>query len=536
MGANKSLRSLVKPCIPQVIALCVLTVVQSLLIVAMAMLSRYVVDAALQETGKLAFWATLLVADILAIIIVYGFNAWLSATTLDRYVARLQQKLLASAFYSSNVRLHGFHSGELLSRGLEDVRTLADGLIGAIPKLVGQLASLVSAFGAIIVIYPKLAPFMILAAVAAVGLSALMRPVLKRSQRRVREAQTHVLTAMQEDLQQLELIQSIQAQKPLLQRFAERMQACLKALFQRRGITVGSNVAIVAFSQVLSGGLLLWGAVQVAAGVLSYGAMTAMLQLLAMFRSPVLGLSGIWSRISAVEVAAERLTDTLHTEEAEEPELDAPLQVKAIVFEDVTFAYPGEEAPVVEGLSLRFPVDGWCCLGGYSGKGKTTLFKLILGLYTPQKGRVYLETDQGEVPCSRQTRRLFAYVPQDYALFSGTVKENLLLVAPEADAQQRQEALGVACADFLFQTEAGEDTVIRENTGLSKGQLQRIAIARAVLMDCKILLLDECTSALDAQTEEQVLQNLKQLGLGAIVVTHRPAALKHLDGVASVNI
>ena len=162
---------------------------------------------------------------------------------------------------------------------------------------------------------------------------------------------------------------------------------------------------------------------------------------------------------------------------------------------------------------------------------------MILGLYTPQKGKIYLETAQGQVPCDASTRRLFAYVPQDYALFSGTVLENLLLVAPEAEETTRREALRLACAEFVYEMAEMENTALRENnTGLSKGQIQRIAIARAILMDRPVLLLDECTSALDAQTEQTVLHNLRSLGKSAILVTHRPEALKDIDGITSVSM
>jgi len=200
--------------------------------------------------------------------------------------------------------------------------------------------------------------------------------------------------------------------------------------------------------------------------------------------------------------------------------------VHAVVFENVTFAYPGETQPVVQAFSARFPLDGWACLTGVSGRGKTTLFKLMLGLYAPQSGRVYLQTADGEIPCSPKTRHVFAYVPQDYVLLSGTVLENLLLVAPDATKQQRKQALRLAGADFVFELPAGENTSVKENNaGLSKGQLQRLAIARALLTDRPVLLLDECTSALDSETERAVLQNLQSTGKKALLVSHHPEAL-----------
>ena len=163
------------------------------------------------------------------------------------------------------------------------------------------------------------------------------------------------------------------------------------------------------------------------------------------------------------------------------------------------------------------------------------MFKLMLGLYTPQNGRVYLKTGAGEILCSEKTRSLFSYVPQDFALLSGSIADNLRLVAPEAEEQVLQSALTDAQAAFAL--DIMEDSQVRENnTGLSKGQLQRLAIARALLMDRQIMLLDECTSALDGETELAVLQALRRRCDKAILVTHRPDALSDITGITQLSI
>jgi len=255
-----------------------------------------------------------------------------------------------------------------------------------------------------------------------------------------------------------------------------------------------------------------------------------------MLRSPVVGLSGIWNRFSAIDVAAERLKELLDGKQAPVENTQVG-EVRAIVFENVSFHYPGEETPVLERFSARFPLDRWACLTGISGKGKSTIFKLILGLYTPQQGRVYLETDRGQIPCDGSTRHLFAYVPQDYSLFSGTIMENFQLVDPAATEETCKQALEIAQAEFVWELSSGLQTQIRENnTGLSKGQLQRLAIARAILMDRPVFLLDECTSALDAQTEEKLVKALSALNKQAILVTHRPDALKDQERITFVEM
>lgn len=515
--------------------LCALTLVQAVLQVGMAVIFRYVIDATLSGDNAV-LWSGLLLGDLLAQVGIHALYSWYTASTADHFAVSLRRRLLQTAANSSDVRLEQFHSGQLLSRGMEDVRALCDGLVQALPALVGQIARLVAAFAAVLLIYPRLAGVLLVAGGIVIVGVATLRPVLRKKQKAVRKADEQVMATMQEDLQQLELIQSLDAQEQILYRFGKQQKKSLIARFHQRLWSVGSNGVINAVSMAGTGALLLWGASKVAEGVLSYGTLTSLIQLLNQFRSPVLSLSGLWNRFVSVEVSAERLSVLLDvpTKQKQQARIVDPT---AVVFENVTFCYSGEETPVVENFSLRLPLEGWTCLSGFSGRGKSTLFKLILGLYKPQTGRVYLETAEGEIPCDENTRHLFAYVPQDYALFSGTVLENLLLVAPDADEATRRKALELVQAEFVFDMSEEENTTLRENnSGLSKGQIQRLAIARAILMDRPIFLLDECTSALDGETERNVLQNLRALNKGAILVTHRPEALEDLTGVTAISM
>lgn len=516
----------------QLVLLCLLTATGSVLQVAMSIPIRYIIDAALN--GKdIWLWAVLLAADILALVLNHGALVWLTGSFSDKFVARLRLQLLHSAVYSRDSRLQEYHSGQLVSRGMEDVHTVCDGLYHSLPTMVGYIARLAASFAAVVYLSGKVALVMAGGALAVGVFAAVLRPILKKHHRRVRRADEQVMAAMQEDLQQLELIQSLSIQKPVLKQFGKRLDRSLREKRARRVWSVGSNTVLNAASLAATGVLILWGSSQVAAGALSYGSLTSMMQLLTLFRGPVLGISGVWTRLTAVEVAGERLQELL--QETSSQTQAAAADVQAVVFEDVTFAYPGEEAPVLEGFSLRFALDGWVCLTGVSGKGKSTMFKLMLGLYTPQKGRVYLQTSEGELPCSEQTRGLFSYVPQDFALLTGTLKENLTLVAPDASPEAIAEVLTASQAGFAL--DILEDTQVRENnTGLSKGQLQRLAIARALLMDRQVLLLDECTSALDGDTELAVLQAMRKRCGKAILVTHRPEALSEISGITRLSM
>ena len=530
-----SLRPVLRPYLWRIGLLCVLALVQAVLQVGMAVLFRYVIDAVLVG-NNVAFWSALLIADLVGQLAVYTVSSWYTGSTVDRLTVALRKKLLTGAVNCPDVRLEQYHSGQLLSRGMEDVRAFCDGLVHAFPGLVGQIARLAAAFAAVLLIYPKLAGVLLIAGGAvAIGV-AMLRPVLRKKQQAVRKADERVMATMQEDLQQLELIQGLDVQSQILERFGKRQKKSLQAHFRQRLWSVSSNTAVNTVSMAGTGALLLWGAAKVAEKAITYGALTSLIQLLNQFRVPVLALSGLWNRFVSVEVSAERLALLLDAPQMEKKPIEN-ITPHAVVFDNVTFRYEGEEQPVIENFSLRLPLDGWTGLGGFSGRGKSTLFKLILGLYMPQEGKVYLETEQGNIPCDENTRHLFAYVPQDYALFSGTVLENLLLVAPDATEQTRRNALELAQAEFVYDMTGEENTALRENnTGLSKGQIQRLAIARAILMERPVLLLDECTSALDASTEQAVLRNLHDLGKRAILVTHRPEALEKLEGVTAVSM
>ncbi len=528
------LKSLVRPVWGRVLLLSGLTLCNSVLQVALALLMRYVIDSAVYQNGKLIFWGSILIADLAAMVALNCAVNWLAGSTTDRFSADLRSKIIRCAVYSNAIRAKGYHSGQLLSRGMEDVRAICDGVVHALPSLIGQVTRLLSAFGAVFLLERRLAYILAAVAVVVIFGVGVVRSVMKVYHRRVRQSDEKLLSVMQEDLQQLELIQSLQIQPKILARFSDCTKDNLTIKAKRRVLHVSMNSITNICTLSGTGVLLLWGAWQVSAGALSYGSLTAMLQLISMFRGPVLGLSGLWTRLTAVEVAAERLEGFLQAPKpAEKTQIGF---VKAVVFENVTFTYPGDDTPVLRDFSVTLPVANWSCLTGMSGKGKSTIFKLILGLHTPDTGRVYLETAAGEVTCSENTRHLFAYVPQDYALFSGTIRENLSLVA-DADLSKRKWALSLAQADFVWDLAAGEQTLVGENnTGLSKGQLQRIAIARAVLMDRPVLLLDECTSALDSQTEEQVLRALYTLGKQAILVTHRPAVIQQLPQITQVKM
>ena len=284
---------------------------------------------------------------------------------------------------------------------------------------------------------------------------------------------------------------------------------------------------------------------------MTLGDLTAITQLVGQLQSPLVNLSGFYPKYIAMTAACERLMeiDMLYSrqmpEEACVPE-ELYGSMQSLVAEELSFSYGKDQKQVLNPSTFRLPKGMFVTVTGPSGVGKSTLLKLMLGIFQPLSGKLCLEIADGQQKkLDRTTRRLFAYVPQGNLLFSGTLRENLLLTRPQADEEQIKNAIYVSCMDsFLHQLPDGLDTMLGENAyGLSEGQAQRLAIARAVLGGAPILLLDECTSALDAETEQQVLQRISEMpGKTCIAVTHRTAApaiadlqLEVEDGVIRCN-
>ena len=510
-------------------------------IAALALVSRRVLD----EGGSPWGWVLLFLA--LALPLLDGGLDLLSGRTVDRAAVSLRRDTLDTLLSKDAEAYSRYHSGQVFSRLTQDAYTVCEWRIVGRPQVAGQLIRLLCAASALFFVNIPLA-------LAVVGAGAVSQALKRRAQNLLglgghaavfsqcgpRQAEEGLTGCTQEILEHTELLRSMTAGEEAVRRFEGRQKEWLR---ERKRLRVFSTGVGTGFSAVLQLGyavLLVWGGIAIREGRLSFGDLAALLQLLAMFQSPLTGLSGVQSRLAAVRAAEARL-DELYSLPGEAPGQAAEEDdvFRAIVFENVTFSYEGEDQPVLREFSARLPLDRWTCLTGISGSGKSTLFRLILGLYHPQQGRVYLETERGELPCSAAVRGLFGYVPQTPWLFSGSIRENLLLAKPEADDAALWEVLDRAQCGFVRDLPDRLETVLsEEGGGLSAGQRQRLAIARAMLSAPRFLLLDEITSALDEDTEARLLTELTGAYPAAVFATHHgalPGRLHsetlHLEGI-----
>ena len=265
---------------------------------------------------------------------------------------------------------------------------------------------------------------------------------------------------------------------------------------------------------------------------MTYGTVTAIIQLVNQVQSPFVSLSGIMPKYYTTIASAERimeLDDLPNEKEINKKEidvLDTYKNLNSVEFENISFKY--DRDIILDNTSLSIKKGDFVAIMGISGIGKSTLLKLLLGVFNLNFGKIYLDTNNGKIPIDKNTRRLFSYVPQGNMLISGTIKDNITFINPDASDAEIEKAIRISCAkQFIDELPLGLETVIGEKgLGLSEGQVQRLAIARSLLADSPILLLDEATSALDEKTEKEFLTNLKALdNVTCIIVSHKKAAL-----------
>ena len=453
----------------------------------------------------------------------------------DRLVTELdrdwKRELMHSLLNADYAQVSGFHSGELVNRLNNDVRVLNSGLVSAVPELVSMVVRLVTAVAVLAAVQPAFTMAMALMGALVVFATSFARRWLKNINKQVSQSEGRVLSFLQEALERLLVVQAMDLSREVERRADELLTQRRRIHRKRRKVSLLANSSVSAMFYLAGFVTLVWCAFNLLHGRMTFGTLTAVTQLVSQLQTPFIHLSGFIPQYAAMTAAAERL---MELEQIEGESVQAGQerqwhyeQIEFIGAQSLCFGYDGEE--VLHDVSFSLPKGAFAAITGASGIGKSTLLKLMLGVFRPEKGSLYVQCDGEQIPLSRNTRGLFAYVPQGNFLFSGTLKENILISNPEAGDEQLRQAIYVSAMDqFLHQLPEGLDTVIGENGhGLSEGQVQRLAIARAVLSGAHVLLLDEATSALDEQTERMVLERIAGLpGRTCIAVTHRSAALE----------
>ncbi len=521
--------------IPAILFLTIAHTGAALLAVMFALGSRGVIDSAVAGEsaafGRACLWqGGIIVGLLLCQFMVRHLQDRLSAD-LER---DWKKRLLHGLLHGDYAEVSAYHSGELINRLNNDVQRVNDGVLSIVPGAASLLTRLVAA---VIVLGALDLTFTLL--IAAAGIVAilgtgLIRRHLKELNKQVSQQDGKVSGFIQEILEKLLMVQAMDVAGEVERRSDELMQSRYVLQRKRRNASLAANTGVSLMTLGAGFAALVWCGAKLLRGQMSFGSLTAVIQLVNQLQTPFVNLSALMPRYIAMMASAERLMELENIEETPAADVSKEKHIyirkKVIRAEGLCFSYDREQ--ILEDAAFTLPLEGFVAVTGSSGAGKSTLLKLMLGIFCPQRGKMTLQSELGEAKLDRSMRRLFAYVPQGNLLLSGSLRENLTIVRPQATEAEIAEAVRVSAMDeFLGQLPQGLDTILGESgAGLSEGQAQRLAIARGVLSGAPVLLLDEATSALDAETECKVLERLKALpGRTCIAVTHRAAAVELAD-------
>ena len=461
---------------------------------------------------------------------------------------RLKRRLFETLLYKDYASVTAVHSEEWMNRLVSDTAVTANAIVSIVPQASRMLVMLVSAVGAILVMLKAAVWALIPAGVILSLMGYVFRKRLKQMHKDIRDADGKVRVLLSERLSELMIVRSFRREQTAVRQGETAMEEHRAARMRRNRFSNMANFAYGLMMRSFYAGAAIYCGYGILKGTVSYGTFAAVLQLVGQIQTPFASLSTFIPQYYAMVASAERLmeaeafADDCPEGQLSREEIDALYRnaFTGLRFDDVSFAYPDraeeERVQVLDHVSAEGKKGEIVAVVGPSGQGKSTLLKLLLCLYPVDGGQRLLLTKDGAKPLTAAHRGLFAYVPQGNRIFSGTVREALTF-GDDMPEEAVWQALDVAAAEFVRELPEGLDTQLGERgTGLSEGQLQRLAIARAILSGHPILLLDEATSALDEGTEARLLENIRRMtDKTVLIVTHRPRVRDACDRTWTVE-
>lgn len=431
-----------------------------------------------------------------------------------------------------------FHSGDMLSRLTGDVNTVASSIISIVPSVIVALAEFSIVLAILLYYDPTMAIIGLVVGPLGVITGAFFRRKFVKYQKKLRESESEYYSFIQESLANVSVTKAFQMESNNNGYFRELRKRRLALVMKSSRLGALMHVVmkliynlgyVVAFS---------WCAYRLAnpSNNYTYGTMTLFLSLVSLLQGTIKSLGGVVPLMFSTVIAAKRLREITDIEDEVYTGREDMSSSVGLKIWDVYFTYESE--PVLKGINLCVNPGRRVGIVGSSGAGKTTFIRLLLSFVEPDKGSAVYVTDNGEERISPDSRRLISYVPQGNTLLSGTIRSNLLVGRRNATEEQMWKALEVAeIADFVRKSDKGLDTVLSEKAGgISEGQAQRIAIARALLRDRPVLILDEATSALDEVTEKRIFEKLScEKGRTCFIITHRKSMLQYCDMIFEIG-
>ena len=519
----------------------VINAVLGLLDVAVSLSSVWAVKHAIDVASHVAEGSIYMAVSLMALLILCGFAINIAAVWVRNILGikaqnRMQQRMLDRILRSEWHGKEKRHSGDVLNRLEFDVNNVVSFLTETIPSTLSVVALFLGSFCYLFSMDPVLAALIVFMLPLFILTSKVYVGHMRKLSRMVRNSDSKVQSVLQETIQHRMLIKTLEKDRAMVDRL-ENMQSELRHnVVRRTKFSVVSNL-ILNFGFAL--GYLVafrWSALRMAAGTLTFGGMTAFLQLVSKIQGPARNLTKLVPAFVSVFTAAERLMELEENpleEQGESVYMDNGSGGVGIRLDNVSYAYDDADKNVINNLSFDFKPHTCTAILGETGAGKTTLVRLVLALMYPTAGGVYIYNNVVTYRMSPLMRCNIVYVPQGNTLLSGTIRDNLRMGRLDATDDEMFDALDKACAGFVRELPDGLDTNCAEaGGGLSEGQAQRIAIARALLRKGSVMIFDEATSALDPETERTLLDNLLHDHSHTIIfITHRPAVVDYCDQV-----
>lgn len=524
-----------------ILLLTAFSVLNSILSVASAYIIKLLVDSATASSSR--NFVSVLLAAALIILLEIALSNLLSYYSSLQYAkehAKLQKQILARFMDKTWLALNQYRTGDLLTYVNNDTSRIITFWLNIFPSTFALIIHFMLAFTLLFQFDPWLAFVSFIIAPLFLIFSYRITRKLKALQKRVQEAESRLQSHITESLQNISLIKIFNHREDNLKTTDYYQEELVDATMKKSVFSL-INYSVLSIGYYLGYFLgLAFGAFRLSTGSITFGTFSALLNLIGQVQGPLDALGRTIPQYIISLASSERLADINSLPDESTTQAGNPLtDFQRIYFDQITFGYTKDQ-PILKDFSLTIQKGTRLAIVGASGSGKTTISRLLLSFVTPDSGMITVTDSKGQVqPLDPGMRSLFAYVPQENTLFSGSIRENLLIANHQASDQVLRYALKTACAEtFVSALPEGLDTKVGERgTGLSEGQIQRICIARAILYNKPILILDEATSALDEDTEQAIVQNLNTdfQDLTLIAITHRPSIKNICDQFITIK-